>query len=151
VNWITIIPADLNDARVAELIDSLRQEELGTGQGDPLPRFIVSVTEELRAAIAFSGKYQVDSDTTTIPNGLKEIAVLKIVRSMKGRLLQALTDDEKADAKTYEARLVALNEAQWPVATPDHPISPTEVQADSISPRITRRRRHFGHCDQDGI
>ncbi len=150
-NWIQITAADLNDARVAELIDSLRQEELASGQGDPLPRFIASAVGELRAAIAFSGRYQLDADTATIPNGLKEIAVLKIVRSMKGRLLQALTDDEQRDADTYESRLKALNEGKWPVADPDNALPTAPVQSAASTPKITPRIRHFGRWDQEGL
>lgn len=150
-NWITIALADLDDHTVAELVDALRQEALRIGQTDPMPRIIAEVTNEIRGAIEFSGRYQTDADTTTLPKGLKEIAVKKITRVMKGRLLQALSDDEKADAKVYEDRLKALIDFRWPVDKPDIPLSPAETQTASDTPRITARTRTFRREDGDGI
>jgi hypothetical protein len=150
-NWITIALADLDDHTVAELVDALRQEALRTSQTDPMPRIIDEVTNEVRGAIAFSGRYQLDAVATTIPKGLKEIAVKKITRVMKGRLLQALSDDEKADSKIYEDRLEALIEFRWPVDSPDTPLAPVPTQAVASTPKITPKTRSFSRCDADGI
>lgn len=149
-NWITITAADLNDHKIAELVAALRSEELGPGQTDPLSRMIVEVTDELRNAIAFSGKYQLDATTTTIPKGLKEIATKKIVRLMKGRLELPLSDDEDKDHAVYESRLKALVEARWPVDDPDTPIANAAVQAADPTPRIKKKCRKFRREDGDG-
>lgn len=117
-NWITIILADLNDARVAELIAVVREEALAVGQGDPMPRRITTVTDELRNAIAYGGK-PLDANATTIPNGLKDLAVEKIFRGLKGRLLIALTDDEVRAEALYQKRLEQLTRGEWPVDVPD--------------------------------
>jgi hypothetical protein len=150
-NWFTISAGDLNDHKVAELVDALRQEALAAGQTDPMPRIIAEVTNEVRNAIAFSGRYVLDATTTAIPNGLKEIAVKKVVRVMKGRLQQALDKDEERDADTYESRLKALVKGEWPVDEADVPLNPLPVQGASASPRITPKCRRFTRADQEGV
>jgi hypothetical protein len=149
-NWITPSLAWLTDHKVGELIDALRTEALASGQTDPMPRIVTEVTDELRAAIAFSGKYTLDADVTTVPKGLKEVATKKIVRLMKGRLELSLSDDEKRDADIYESRLKAINEGKWPIDDPDTAIADPEVQSAVASPRIRKKCRQFSRADGDG-
>jgi hypothetical protein len=132
VSWITITLADLNDARVAELIDALRKEELGAGQGDPMPRRIQTVVDEIRRCIRF-GNALLDADTAKIPAGLKDLAVEKIVRGLKGRLLLPLTDDEKEAEKLYQRRLEQLTKGEWPVDTTDNPEATPTVSKSAAS------------------
>ena len=149
-NWITPSLAWLNDHKVAELVTALREEALADGQTDPMPRIITEVTDELRTTIAFSGKYTLDADVTTVPKGLKEIATKKIVRLMKGRLELLLSKDEESDRDIYESRLKAINEGKWPIDDPDTAISDPEVQSASASPRIRKKCRKFAREDGDG-
>lgn len=149
-NWFTPTSADLNDHKVAQLVDALRQEALAAGQTDPMPRIITEITNAVRGAIAFSGQYQLDADATTIPNGLKEEAVKKIVRVMKGRLEMPLSKDEQRDDEIYESRLKALVKGEWPVDAPDNVLSPVPVQTASPSPRITKKTRQFSRDNQEG-
>jgi hypothetical protein len=150
-NWITITSDDLNDRTVAELFDALRQEALAAGQTDPMPRIIDDVTNQIRNAIAFSGRYQLDAVTSALPKALKEIAVKKITREMKGRLAQPLSETETADAKIYEDRLKALIDYRWPIDNADTPLAPAPTQEVSSSPAITPRTRTYRRCDADGI
>jgi hypothetical protein len=150
-NWITLTSDDLDDHNVAELITALREEALGDNQTDPFPRILEEVTNELRSAIAFSGKYQLDATLTTVPKSLKEIAVKKVIRIMKGRLQQALSDDEKADAKIYEDRLKALINFAWPVDEADVPLNPVPTQTVAATPKIKCRPRTYRREDGDGV
>ncbi|MBI5693661.1 MAG: hypothetical protein HZC55_26590 [Verrucomicrobia bacterium] len=150
-NWFIISAADLNDHKVAALVDALRQEALAAGQTDPLPRIVAEVTNEIRGAIAFSGRYLLDADAAALPNSLKEIAVKKAVRVLKGRLQQPLDKDEERDAEVYEARLKALVRGEWPVDEPDTPLAPVPVQSAASSPRISSRRREFTRECQEGV
>lgn len=150
-NWFTISAGDLNDRKVAELVTALREEALAVGQTDPMPRIIADVTNEIRDAIGFSGRYTLDANPAALPNGLKEIAVKKVVRDMKGRLQQALDKDEETDAEIYEARLKALVKGEWPVGDPDTPLSPAPVQTASASPRIKTKVRAFSRDNQEGV
>ncbi len=136
-NWTAISAADLNDHTVAELMDALRQQALGAGQTDPMPRIVEEVTNEIRGAIGFSGRYQVDADLTTVPKTLKEMAVKKITRTLKGRLQLALLEEEKTDSATYENRLKALINFGWPVDAPDNPLpTPLPTQTSAQTPAI---------------
>ena len=118
-NWITLTLADLNDARVAELVTAVRTEELGTGQTDPMPRRIQTVVDEIRRCIAFCTSTPLDADPATIPAGLRDLAVEKIFRGLKGRLLLPLTDDEKEAERLYQKRLEMLTRCEWPVDKPE--------------------------------
>ncbi len=149
--WLQITLADLNDARVAELIEALRQEELGAGQSDPMPRRIQTVVDEIRRCIGFCASTPLDADTAAIPAGLKDLAVEKIVRGLKGRLLLPLTDDEKEAEKLYQKRLEMLTRCEWPVDKPDTPIATPPVSPAVIAPRITAPDRQFSRTASEGI
>lgn len=139
--WTQIVLLDLQDARVAELVDALRQEALGSGQTDPMPRIIQTVVDEVRRCIAFCSSTPLDADTAAIPAGMKDHVVQKIFRTMKGRLLQPLTDDEKEQEKLYQRRLEQLTRCEWPVDVPTNPIATPPVapaggvELASASPR----------------
>lgn len=140
MSWITITLADLNDARVAELIDALRKEELGAGQTDPMPRRIQTVIDEIRRCIGFCATTPLDADTTKIPAGLKDMAVEKIVRGLKGRLMIPLTDTEDKAEAIYQKRLEQLTRCEWPVdATTNAETSPT-VDRGGSSQVVTNGR-----------
>lgn len=124
--WIAIALLDLNDARVAELIEAFRTEELGAGQSDPMPRLIANVCTELRDCITFGGA-TVSATANSIPASLKELAVQKVARLLKQRLLQPLSDDEKEAEKLYQKRLEKLTQGEWPVETPDNPVTVPDV------------------------
>lgn len=150
-NWITISASDLNDHKIAELVAALREEALGVGQTDPMPGTITEVVNELRNAIGFSGKYQLDADETTVPKSFRELAAKKIVRVLKGRLEQALSKDEIADSEIYESRLKALVKGEWPVDKPDNVEPEVQTQSAAATPGITPRTRTYRREDADGI
>lgn len=137
--WITIVVADLNEARVAELITALREEALGIGQPDPLPGIITKVVDEVRSCIGFCASTVLDIDAAKVPANLKDMVVQKIVRTMKGRLLQPLSDDETKEEAVYQSRLKLLTQCEWPVDKTDTPIATTTTQAPTATPRITPR------------
>lgn len=126
--WIQLTLADLNDARAAKLVDTARTKALAEGQTDPVPRLIQNVVDELRGCIAFSGRTPLETNPATLPGSLKEIALQKIGRALKARLLQPLTDDEKAAESLYQKRLEQLTRAEWPVDTPAVPLDPSPVR-----------------------
>ncbi len=129
--WISIALLDLQDARVAELVDNLREEALGDGQTDPMPRLIQTVVDEVRRCIAYCSSTPLDADPATIPAGMKELVVQKVARLMKARLLQPLSDDEKDAEKLYQRRLEQLTRCEWPVDAPTTPVDVSPVAAST--------------------
>jgi hypothetical protein len=141
MSWISISLADLNDARVAELVTALRTEALAQGQTDPMPRFVQDVVDEVRRAIAFHSSNPLDADTTKIPTGLKRMAVGEVVARMKARLQMALTDDEVRAEKRYFETLQRLQEGKHPVDTTDNPVATPPVQSSGGAEIVTNPGR----------
>lgn len=119
--WINITLLDLQDARAGKLVEALRTKALAEGQSDPMPRLITTTVTELRDCIAFGGA-PVSATAESIPAGLKDAAVQKVIRLMKGRLLQELTKDESSADSLYQKRLEQLTQGRWPVDTPPDPM-----------------------------
>lgn len=119
--WINITLADLNDARVGKLVEALRTKALADEQTDPMPRVITSVAHEVRDCIAFGGT-TLSATVDSIPPGLKDLVVQKVVRALKARLLMALTTEEQEAERLYQRRLEQLTRGDWPVDTPSDPI-----------------------------
>ncbi|OAM89339.1 hypothetical protein OH491_13550 [Termitidicoccus mucosus] len=139
--WIPITLENLHESRTAKLVEPLRTKVLAEGQPDPLPPAITRTVVEIRAAIAFSGKYRVDRDAAKIPASLLDLAVLAVVRKLKGRALMPLNDTEKEDERTYQKRLEQLNAGKWPVEIADDPEPGPVVQSGGGSQVISSASR----------
>lgn len=127
-NWITLIPDDLDDTKVAAVMAALRTAALREGQADPVTEVITRVTARIRAEIAGCARNRVDSDTTKIPADLKALACRMVVFEMMGRLPgQDLSEDERATRKEDLRYLERIARCDVPVATPDDAATP-EVQ-----------------------
>lgn len=150
-SWITITAADLNDARVAELVAALRTEELGAGQTDPLARRIQTVVDEVRRCIAKCPSTPLDADPAAIPPGLKDLVVEKIFRGLKARLLLSFTDDEREAEKLYQKRLEQLIVGQWPVDRTDNPIALDPVRPQGGAQIVSSTTRKASRKNLAGL
>jgi len=142
-NWRPIVLNDLTAASVSGKVGIIRNAASGRSLPDPAPAAIAAVTQELRAAIGFSGKYDVDQDTTALPNGLLDLATKKIVREMVRAVNLPLTPDEQNDERVYEVRLGLMRTGQWPVERADNPIAVPPVQTSVVTPITKPRPREF--------
>lgn len=149
--WIAITIANLEDARVAEFITALREEALGQNQTDPSPRIIQDIVEEVRRCIAFCPSTPLDARTDAIPVGLKPLVVGKIVRTLKARLMIALTEDERTDERLYQKRLEQLTKCEWPVDKPDTPIADAPVEPAGGITFLGADKRRFKKGQLDGL
>jgi len=148
--WITLTAADLTDARAASLVEAVRLKVRDPGQRDPLAGLIDSVISELRGCIGFKSHAKLSATAGTIPPNLSLLAKEKICRVMKGRIAMALTDAEKEDERSYQSRLAALRDGEWPVDLPTDPMDST-AQTGTPSPSIKKTHREFSRRHQDGL
>lgn len=138
--WIPITIDDINDQKLAPLVEALRTRALASGQTDPTPRLTQAVVDRIRRKIASCHNNRLDSDTTTIPAGLKTMAVDLIYEEMKGRLEEALTTDEAKKIATHQIDLNRIASCLDTIEQPDDPIDPP-VESGSGTPSITECRR----------
>jgi hypothetical protein len=151
-NWIPITVADLKDAKLAALVRALQTAALESDppQTDPTPRLTQAVVDRIRRKIASCSKNQLDADTTTIPIGLKTMAVDLIYAEMKGRLEMELTTDERDAISRHEADLKAIAKGDEVVEQPDSAID-APVQATAGSPTISECRREKLRSQRNGL
>ena len=140
-SWINISSSDLSEARASKLVDAMATKALGASQPDPTPATISKVAQELRAAIAFSGRYQIDASIDSIPASLKDLAVERIIRLLKGRLMINLTDTEREEDRLYQKRLEQLTQGKWPVEIAGTPAPLSPVQAAGAAQVISTTTR----------
>jgi hypothetical protein len=138
--WISITVDDLNDQKLAPLVEAFRTKGLAPGQTDPLPRLTQTVVNRIRRKIASNLKNRLDSNETKIPAGLKSMAVDLIYAELKGHLEEALTEDERKKIATHEADLNRIAAGNDVVEEPDDPID-APVESGAGSPSITEGRR----------
>lgn len=149
-NWTAITTDDLNDAKVAALVDALRSAALADGQTDPTPRVTQVVVDRIRRKIASCSTNRLDADETTIPRGLKDMAVDLILYELKGRLEIPLTEDERSQRRTHESDLDRIASCQDTVEQPDDGID-APVQDSGGSPSFSGRTRINMRERQDGL
>lgn len=126
VAWIQITLGDLQNSRAAALVQGFTSTSLASGQSSPVPSIIAQVTEEILGVMGFSGRYTMDASYGTVspnvlPPNLKQLAVDKICRILKGRLQMPLLAQETEEENVYQRRLVDLREGRWPVDLTDNP------------------------------
>jgi hypothetical protein len=138
--WIPITVDDLNDSKVAALVTALRTAALADDQDDPTPRLTQAVVNRIRRKIASNPQNQLDEDVTTIPEGLKLMAVDLIIAELKGRLEEGLTDDERRKIDRHETDLNRIAAGTDTIEDPDTAID-APVQDQSGTPSITTDRR----------
>jgi hypothetical protein len=127
-NWVAISIDNLNNAKIAALVDALRTSALEVGQTERSAEIIEGVVNRIRAEVKGCATNQLDSDETKIPKDLKDLAVRMILRALKSAVEEPLMEDERADRDADERYLIRVSKCEVPIATPDDPIA-GEVQA----------------------
>jgi hypothetical protein len=149
-NWIPITLAELDDAKLAKLVDALRQKALRAvpPQTDPTPRLTQKVVNRIRRKIGNNPNNKLDADETKIPKGLLGVATVLILAEMKGRLEMALTTDENKAVDRAESDLQEVADGQA-IEEPDDPIA-APVQTTAGSPTVTECRRERRNARSSG-
>jgi|APCry1669193181_1035450.scaffolds.fasta_scaffold05387_3 hypothetical protein len=120
--WISITKATLYDAKAAALIDACDTAVLGAGQTDRSTGIIQSVVDDLRRKVASCRRNQLDADTTTIPQGLRNLAVDLIIARLKVALELDLSEDERRTLAQHERDLNRVANGEDVVDQPDNPV-----------------------------
>jgi hypothetical protein len=125
--WIAITKSSLYEARVAALIDACDTAAKADGQDDRSSGIIQGIVNEVRAAVASHKNNDVDADTTTIPESLRDLAVDMIIARLKGSLEMELTKDESENLGYRRAQLKSVAAGDLAVDQPANAI-PSDVQ-----------------------
>jgi hypothetical protein len=126
-NWIAITIDTLYEAKIAALVDACDTAARKEGQPPRSPGIIQGVVDYVRRKVASCKTNQVDEDLTTIPKGLRDLAVDMIIARLKGAIEEPLTDAEQKVLDRHEANLNRIAECKDVVDQPDTPVEP-EVQ-----------------------
>lgn len=121
-NWISITVANLYDAKVGALVDACRTQALAANQVDRSPGLIQDVVNDIRRKVASHQRNQLDSDVTTIPQGLKGLAMDLILAKLKGALEMELNKDEATNVSRHDATLNRIADGKDVVDAPDNAI-----------------------------
>lgn len=151
-NWIAITKADLYNSKAAAIIDQADSEQLGAGQTDRSTGVIADVTLEIRRRVARCN--QLDADTTTIPAGLKPLAVDIIYCRLKLALGIDLLQGERDALNRREQELQRVANGEDLVDPPDNAVAPNMNTATALPSFGTRGvdlpPRKFTDYTQDG-
>jgi hypothetical protein len=139
--WITLSAASLADYLVAEQLDALRTEALGSGQADPFLSVSADVIRLVRSYIASNPENLVDSTDLTIPPELKLPVCYLIIAPMLGRLGLALTEDQRKQVDLAQSTLIALREKKLLVTKPDNAVAPAVQHGGGIELASSTRRQ----------
>jgi len=150
MSWTTITTADLNNAKLAPLMDALRSAALADGQGDPVDAITLTCIDRVRRKIAACRTNQVDADSTKIPQSLKALVCRMIIREAKDRLEIELTTTETEQWRVDEKELNAIASCEMPIDDSDNATAP-EVQSTQPGPTINARTRRFSRDQQSGV
>ncbi|HEX3855961.1 MAG TPA: hypothetical protein VHY30_01550 [Verrucomicrobiae bacterium] len=121
-NWITITIATLYEAKVAALIDAADSRALKAGQPNRSAGIIQGVVDEIRRKVASNKQNQVDASLTTIPKGLRDMAVDMIVARLKISIEKDLSEDERRQLDTHKLNLNRIADGKDVVDQPDNPV-----------------------------
>ena len=145
-NWIAITKDTLYEASVAKLIDAADSRALAAGQANRSAGIIQGVVDHVRRKVASCRRNQLDSDLTTIPKGLRDIAVDLIIARLKTALQQELNQDERENIARRERDLNRVANCEDVVDQPDNavvaPMEPT-VPPPAFGDKPHRRKNEL--------
>ncbi len=133
--WISITIADLNNAKIAALVDALRTAALEAGQAERSAEIIQRVIDRVRRKIASCRQNRLDSDLTTIPQGLKDDVTKLIIADLKNALEEDLTTAETTELSRINTDLNRIASCQDVVEQPDDAID-APVQSTAGTPSV---------------
>lgn len=147
--WTPITLANLRNAKVAALVNALNTAALGSGQTERASEITQSVVDRIRRKIGSHPGNRLDSDTTKIPNGLKDDAVKLILADLKNALEEPLTKDESDEVARINTDLNRIAAGTDAVEQPDTPVvAPVEgavaIRVVSSTTRQATRERMTG-------
>jgi hypothetical protein len=145
--WVPITIADLNNAKIASLVTTLRTVKLDPGQSERSAEIIQRVVNRVRRKIASCKTNRLDADPATIPQGLKDDVITLVLIDLKGALEEDLTTAEAKETDRINADLNRIANCQDVVEQPDNPIdAPVEFSGGhptiSTGRREEQQRRH---------
>lgn len=153
-NWLSITKATLNEASIAALIDACDSAALGDNQANRAAGIIQGRIDHIRRKIASNRRNLLDADLTTIPKGLRDLAVDLIIARLKTALTIELSKDESEAVARHERDLNRIASAEDVVDQPDTAIAaPMEpgVGSPSFGTRgVNQPPRNFNDKTQDG-
>lgn len=144
MSWITITAADLDDTKIAALLEATRTAALASGQADPTSEIIAGVLARVRAEVQGCARNSVDADPTLIPPSLRRLACRMVVFELMGRLQVELTEDERAERRADLRYLERVAACEVPVEPPSTPTSTaqagTHVSVANAPERLATRQ-----------
>lgn len=128
--WIDITIDTLYEAKVAALIDACDSSALGDDQAVGRAEGIIQgVVNEIRNAVATCATNQVDSNTTTIPESQRDLAVDLIIARLKQAIELPLTEDERSNLDERRRQLRDIAACKLVVDQPAIAVDP-DVQGN---------------------
>ena len=149
-NWESITIANLNEAKVAALVDALDTAALGDSQTGRAAALIQTVVDEIRRKIESNPRNSLDADVTTIPKGLKQMAVEMTLASMKNALEIPLTDDERTALANHRTNLNRIAEGKDTIEQPDSVAAPNSQSAGGIQ-LVSSRTKQATRSRMEGL
>ena len=150
-NWIPVTTANLQDSKVAALIEACDTAALALGQTGRAAGIVQSVVDDIRSKVASCRNNTLDEDTTTIPKSLLTVAVDLILARLKKAIDELLTKDESDDVARHERRLNRIADCKDVVDQPDTAEPAPSTQAAAGTPRTEARTSAFSRTSQEGL
>ncbi len=148
-NWISITKATLYEASVAKLIDATDGKVLAEGQPARSAGIIQGVVDHVRRKVASCRRNQLDANLTTIPKGLRDLAVDLIIARLKTALQMELSQDERDNVARRERDLNRVADCSDVVDQPDNAIT-APMEPTVPPPSFGTRDRNFTDTTQNG-
>ncbi len=134
--WIPITIDDLNNAKIAALVDALRTAALAVGQSERSVAIIQAVVDRVRRKISSCRQNRLDANVATIPQGLKDDVVKLIIADLKNALEEDLTPAEITELSRINADLNRIAACLDVVEQPDDAID-APVQSTAGTPSVS--------------
>jgi hypothetical protein len=148
--WIPITIDTLHEAKVAALVDALSSSAKADGQADRAPGIIQGVVNYVRRKVESNRANRIDADETTIPTGVRDIAVDIILARLKNALEMSLTQDERTALDRAESNLNRIAAGDDVVEQPDTVGEPA-AQSTAGTPSFAGRTRRDIRAERDGL
>jgi len=147
-NWTSITIDTLKAAGHSAIIDAA--QTAGIGGVDPVAESIADAVSRVRAVCSTGN--QLDSDTTTVPNSVKALAVRLALFALMERINYPLSEDQRDTRRNDNNSLLRISADKLRFELPDNAAGDAEMQIGTGIDTITRtNREHYTRRGMDGL
>lgn len=148
MNWIELLPADIEDNLNSTEMNAYRTAKQKPGAADPLPGIIDQVVYQIRGAVRSCRSNRLHENPVLIPRSAEHHATVLVLYRLANRFRLDVTDDRRAEWREANRWLRDVAACDFDI---EPPTEETDAPGPVNGPNVGRPSLTMTRKQQEGI